>query len=128
MFPGISITEIPVRSYTKGNLASHILGYTSKIDENEYKSEKENGYTLTDYYGKAGIERIAEKYLKGTDRNKTNRYGSRWNNNRRIYTVSLQVGRIRYNSNNRCILTNSNRKCISKKYRKHTKWKFWNSI
>lgn len=72
LFPGINVTEIPVRKYTKGNLASHILGYTSKIDENEYKAEKENGYTLTDYYGKAGIERIAEKYLKGTDRYKAN--------------------------------------------------------
>lgn len=72
LFPGINITEIPVREYTKGNLASHILGYTSKISEDEYKIEKESGYTLTDYYGKAGIERIAEKYLKGTDRNKTN--------------------------------------------------------
>ncbi|MCI8352593.1 MAG: hypothetical protein HFJ58_03140 [Clostridia bacterium] len=71
LFPGINITEIPVRAYTKGNLASHILGYTSKISEDEYKNEKENGYTLTDYYGKSGIERIAEKYLKGTDRSKT---------------------------------------------------------
>lgn len=65
------MTEIPVRAYTKGNLASHILGYTSKITDIDYKNEKDNGYTLTDYYGQSGIERIAEKYLKGTDRNKT---------------------------------------------------------
>lgn len=77
-FPGINIVETPVRSYPKGTLASHILGYTSKISEDEYKTEKDNGYTLTDYYGKSGIERIAEKYLKGTDRSKTVRYGSRW--------------------------------------------------
>lgn len=66
-FPGINIVEVPVRSYPKGTLASHILGYTSKIGEDEYKTEKENGYKLNDYYGKSGIERIAEKYLKGTD-------------------------------------------------------------
>lgn len=66
-FPGINIVEVPVRSYPKGTLASHILGYTSKIAEDEYKTEKENGYKLNDYYGKSGIERIAEKYLKGTD-------------------------------------------------------------
>lgn len=76
LFPGINIQEVPVRNYPKGTMASHILGYTAKIDENEYKNEKENGYSLTDYYGKAGIERIAEKYLKGTDRNKANRHGS----------------------------------------------------
>lgn len=76
LFPGISIVEVPVRAYPKGTLASHVLGYTSKIGKEEYDNEKDNGYTLTDYYGKAGIERTAEKYLKGTDRNKTNRYGS----------------------------------------------------
>lgn len=76
LFPGINIVEIPVRAYPKGTLASHILGYTSKISKDEYDLEKNNGYTLNDYYGKSGIERIAEKYLKGTDRYKTNRYGS----------------------------------------------------
>lgn len=66
-FPGINIQEVPVRAYPKGALASHILGYTSKISKDEYDAEKDNGYTLTDYYGKSGIERTAEKYLKGTD-------------------------------------------------------------
>lgn len=66
-FPGINIVETPVRAYPKGTLASHILGYTSKIAKEEYEDVKDDGYTLTDYYGKSGIERIAEKYLKGTD-------------------------------------------------------------
>lgn len=66
-FPGINIVEAPVRKYEKGTLASHVLGYTSKISDQEYKQEKDNGYTLTDYYGKSGIERTAEKYLKGID-------------------------------------------------------------
>lgn len=66
-FPGINIVEVPVRAYPKGTLASHIIGYTSKISKEEYDNEKDNGYTLNDYYGKSGIERIAEKYLKGTD-------------------------------------------------------------
>ena len=66
-FPGINVVEVPVRAYPKGTLASHILGYTSKISKDEYDNEKDNGYTLNDYYGKSGIERVAEKYLKGTD-------------------------------------------------------------
>ncbi len=82
LFPGINISVVPVRNYPKGTLASHIVGYTSKISPDEYKEEKDNGYTINDYYGKSGIERVAEKYLKGTDRHKANRYGSRWNNNK----------------------------------------------
>ncbi len=66
-FPGINIQEVPVRAYPKGTLASHIIGYTSMISDEEYKVEKDNGYTLNDYYGKSGIERVAETYLKGTD-------------------------------------------------------------
>ena len=75
LFPGVNIVEIPVRSYPKGILAAHVVGHTSKITDDEYKEEKNNGYTMNDYYGQSGIERIAEKYLKGTDRSKTNRYG-----------------------------------------------------
>lgn len=66
-FPGINTITQPVRYYPKGTLASHILGYTSRITEDQYKVEKENGYTMNDFYGQAGIERIAEKYLRGTD-------------------------------------------------------------
>ena len=66
-FPGINLVREPVRSYPKGTLAAHIVGYTGKIGPEEYKEEKENGYTQNDYYGKEGIEKIAEKYLKGTD-------------------------------------------------------------
>lgn len=77
-FPGITAVSQPARIYNKGTLASHILGYVSKIDGETLKKELKNGndYTANDYYGQAGIERIAEKYLKGKDRNKTNRYGS----------------------------------------------------
>lgn len=69
IFPGINTVEQPVRLYNKGSLASHILGYTSKIDKSELEAEikKGNTYTQNDYYGKAGIEKIAEKYLKGKD-------------------------------------------------------------
>lgn len=66
-FPGTNVVVQPVRTYTKGTLASHILGYASKITSDEYKVEKDNGYTINDYYGHEGIEKIAEKYLKGTD-------------------------------------------------------------
>lgn len=66
-FPGINTITQPVRYYPKGTLASHIVGYTSRITDIQYNAEKENGYTMNDFYGQAGIERIAEKYLRGTD-------------------------------------------------------------
>lgn len=67
IFPGVNIVLEPVRNYPKGTLSSHIVGYTSRITEDQYKKEKENGYTMNDFYGQSGIEKIAEKYLKGTD-------------------------------------------------------------
>ena len=62
-FPGLTIQTGAIRSYTSGNLASHILGYVGKINEEEYKSNE--GYDLNDTIGKTGIEYIFEPYLKG---------------------------------------------------------------
>ncbi len=63
-FPGINIVVEPVREYTSGMLASHILGYASKISAEEYK-EKSNRYSQNDIIGKNGIEYVFEDYLKG---------------------------------------------------------------
>lgn len=38
-----------------------------KINEDEYKARKEEGYTQNDYIGKTGIEYVFEEYLKGED-------------------------------------------------------------
>lgn len=64
-FPGIDIEKTPIRNYIYGNLASHILGYTGRISELEYNSLE--GYQISDYIGKTGIEYVFEKYLKGQD-------------------------------------------------------------
>lgn len=66
-FPGITPLVEPIRTYSKGTLAGHILGYANQIGKEEYNKEKENGYTQNDIYGKSGVERTFEKYLKGTD-------------------------------------------------------------
>ena len=65
-FPGVSIIEIPIRSYPEGTLAAHVLGYIGKIREDEYNKNKEN-YTQNDIIGRTGIEYVFEKYLKGQD-------------------------------------------------------------
>lgn len=65
-FVGINIVVQPVREYTSGNLASHILGYAGKISSEEYESRK-NYYNQNDLIGKTGIEFVFEEYLKGKD-------------------------------------------------------------
>lgn len=63
-FAGINIVVKPAREYTSGNLASHILGYASRIDANEYEKRKAT-YSQNDIIGKTGIEYVFEEYLKG---------------------------------------------------------------
>lgn len=60
-FPGVSVVVEPIRQYTSGNLASHVVGTIGKI------SEVKEGYNTNDYIGKTGIEYLFEKYLKGED-------------------------------------------------------------
>lgn len=65
-FPGINIVKEAIRSYTSGNLASHILGYVGRITEDEYEANKDI-YENDDITGKTGIESIFEKFLMGKD-------------------------------------------------------------
>ena len=64
-FPGVSIVEEPIRVYTSGSLAAHILGYIRKVDDNDLKARQDEGYSVNDYIGKMGIEYVFEKYLRG---------------------------------------------------------------
>ena len=63
-FVGINIVVEPVRQYTSGSLASHILGYAGKINSQEYEQRKST-YGTNDIIGKTGIEYVFEEYLKG---------------------------------------------------------------
>lgn len=63
-YPGINISVQPVRQYTEGSLASHILGYAYKISNDEYKDKKDT-YDQNDIIGKTGIEALFEEYLRG---------------------------------------------------------------
>ena len=65
-FPGVEIVEKSVRTYPLGNTASHILGRIGQIEEEELEGNEEI-YDQNDIIGKAGIEYVFEKYLKGTD-------------------------------------------------------------
>lgn len=64
---GVIVAEDYARAYTTPGLATHILGRTGQISSDEYNKNKQNGYGINDTIGKQGIERWAEKYLRGKD-------------------------------------------------------------
>ena len=68
---GVNITVEPTRIYHTGNLASHIIGYMGRIDDDYYKTLEERGdtheYDVDDKVGKYGIEAVFEDYLRGED-------------------------------------------------------------
>jgi len=66
-FPGVGIVEEPIRVYTKGSLASHILGYIRKVDNKDLEKRPDEGYDINDEIGKMGIEYVLEKYLRGEE-------------------------------------------------------------
>lgn len=68
--PGVIIEKGSKRKYllqtTTTTLSlSHILGYESKLNEEEYKLNKNAGYLLFDDIGKTGLEKIYEPELRG---------------------------------------------------------------
>ena len=88
LYKGVDFQIEAYRMYKDGALAPHILGFVGAISADEYNNQKEelksklsdaniskeeklilenNKYELNDVYGKSGIERYAEKYLRGTN-------------------------------------------------------------
>ena len=65
-FPGVQAKEVALRVYPYGSRAAHVLGYVGAINDTEYKTLKNDGYTLEDQVGKDGVEKIFEKDLRGT--------------------------------------------------------------
>lgn len=66
-FGGIVIPTDTERNYEYSNLASHIIGYLGKINQDELKASTDYEYQNDDYIGKTGIEALFENYLRGQD-------------------------------------------------------------
>ena len=65
---GLQGAEVDVdilRSYPHGRLASHVLGYTSGITEEEYAELQPKGYRIQDRVGRSGVEKQFEGHLRG---------------------------------------------------------------
>jgi len=67
--PGVFVDIEPIREYTSGNLAAHVLGHTGLIQQEEFERLREAGYTvgMNDIIGRAGMERVLESDLRGVD-------------------------------------------------------------
>ena len=62
-FPGVFTDKTAIREYPDSSIFSHIIGYIGKIDKRDLNENQ--GYLMTDYVGKQGIEKSYEKYLRG---------------------------------------------------------------
>ena len=70
-FPGMDIVEEDVRSYPDGTIAPHIIGTVGQMSAEEWSRYQPEGYQMSDYVGKFGIERYCEETLRGTDGTRT---------------------------------------------------------
>lgn len=68
---GVNVIVEPTRVYHQGTLASHIIGYASRITADNLKQFEAEGdtheYEVDDKVGQTGIEKVFENYLRGED-------------------------------------------------------------
>lgn len=62
---GVEISAELARHYPQGNLASHIIGYVGRINEEELSRIDASRYSATRHIGKVGVERSYEDLLHG---------------------------------------------------------------
>jgi penicillin-binding protein 2 len=62
---GAEVAIDVLRFYPNGSMASHVMGYTSSITEEEYDRLKSKGYRLSDRIGRSGLEQVYESHLRG---------------------------------------------------------------
>jgi penicillin-binding protein 2 len=63
--PGVIVDVKPRRHYIEQKTAAHLIGYLSEINPDELNSGEYPGYTVGDYIGKFGVEKIFEPFLQG---------------------------------------------------------------
>ena len=89
---GVKTKSTPMRYYPNFTLASHIIGYSSKIASDEYTKLKDEGYLVNSNIGKVGIEKIFEKYLRGTNGKKVSETDSEGNVSNQTITEEAITG------------------------------------
>ncbi|HEX3015365.1 MAG TPA: penicillin-binding transpeptidase domain-containing protein [Desulfobacteria bacterium] len=65
--PGVVEREADARVYPYKEAGAHLIGYTAPISAEELKKMPDQGYHPNSWIGKAGLEQVWEKRLKGND-------------------------------------------------------------
>ena len=63
--PGLEVETMPVRTYPEATVAAHILGYLNRDNSSAEDEEAFFNYRLPDYSGKAGLEAVFDRALRG---------------------------------------------------------------
>lgn len=120
-YPGVEESIVAYREYqVEGWLAPHVIGRTGALDSEEYAEKKSEGYAITDYIGKNGIELAMESYLRGTNGKRTYtgaRDGSVTSEvtkepqqgNSVILTLDINMQRVAYKALEKVLLTHPKR-------------------
>lgn len=68
LFPGIDAQPVSIRYYPSlaGERATHVLGYVGPITEADLNNDMGIRYYRNEFKGKAGLESVYDKYLRGT--------------------------------------------------------------
>ena len=64
-YPGFKASPYLIRKYNHAEVMSHVIGYVSKINAEEFKTKDTSLYASDDYIGKNGIEKFYESELHG---------------------------------------------------------------
>ena len=70
-FPGVVTDVEPVRQYNDAYNVGQVLGFVGAISQKQYDTMKDEGYENDDIIGQTGVEKTAERYLKGKDGKKS---------------------------------------------------------
>jgi penicillin-binding protein 2 len=68
---GIDYQEVPARKYPESDVGAHLFGYVSEISERQLARPEYAGLEPGTMVGQAGVEQAYNRYLMGTDGNKT---------------------------------------------------------
>jgi penicillin-binding protein 2 len=66
ILPGVQVVSQQLRKYPQGALFGELLGYTGRINTEQYTRLKPEGYSSQDIIGDAGLEQYYESQLRGT--------------------------------------------------------------
>ena len=91
-FRGVTVSIVPIREYTEGTLAPHLIGLTGKIYAEEFEKLRKKGYGYNDVVGKFGVEKEYEDTLRGTNGIKKVRHDEKGNVIYSEYTREPKAG------------------------------------